>query len=580
MEARNIIVLILAFTSCFSFAISSQEYRGRWKLLKKDIGVSAMHIALLPNERVVTFDRTDAGHSNITLPKEKCKGSHTVADCYAHSVEFDVYNMSVRPLTVITDTWCSSGALLPSGTLIQSGGFKGGYKVVRYFRPCEDCDWDEDPDGLVSPRWYASNQILPEGNVIVVGGRDQFSFEFIPRSMSSERTQYRLPFLHETMELQRMENNLYPFLHLSPDGNLFIFANNRSILLDYKENKVVRTYPDMPGGVARNYPSTGSSVLLPLRLSLINSSAPNAEAFICGGTHPYSSKKANAGIFIEATKSCGRMMITSTNPKWEMEEMPLSRVMGDMILLPTGDVLIINGAKKGSAGWNAAMEPVLNPVLYRPNADDSDTRKFGRFEVMKGNVIPRLYHSSAHLLSDGRVLVGGSNPHAVYNFSAMYPTELSVEAFYPPYLDSSKSRPSNVWVSPGTEVGYMQKFKVNFQFENMIYLGENDNEKVKVTMVAPSFTTHSFSMNQRVLVLANDGVRQLSAASYHVECHAPANAALAPPGYYQLFVIYDGVPSIGKWVQHGGPCLPPSENTRVEEKATEVTLSTRMPPAN
>ncbi|KAK6935608.1 Glyoxal oxidase, N-terminal [Dillenia turbinata] len=77
-----------------------------------------------------------------------------------------------QPSTVITDTWCSSGALLPSGTLIQSGDFHGGNKVVRYFRPCEDCDWDEDPDGLVSPRWYASNQILLKGNVIVVRGRN------------------------------------------------------------------------------------------------------------------------------------------------------------------------------------------------------------------------------------------------------------------------------------------------------------------------------------------------------------------------------------------------------------------------
>ncbi|KAK6935609.1 Glyoxal oxidase, N-terminal [Dillenia turbinata] len=316
-----------------------------------------------------------------------------------------------------------------------------------------------------------------------------------------------------------MENNLYPSLHLCPDGNLFIFANNRSILLDYTNNKVVRMYPDMPGGVARNYPSTGSSVLLPLKLLPINSSAPNAEVFICGGTHPYSYQKANEGMFLEATRSCGRLNITSANPEWEMEEMPLRRVMGDMILLPTGDVLIMNGARKGSAGWNDAIDPVLIPVIYQPDTDDSGTMKFGGFEVMKGSVISRLYHSSAHLLSDGR---------AVYNFS----TELSVEAFYPPCLDSSRSRPSNLWISAGTEFGNMQKFEVNFQYEIMVYLGKNDNEKIKVTMVAPSFTTHSFSMNQRVLVLANDGVRQVSAVSYYVECYVPATAALAPPGYY------------------------------------------------
>ena len=46
--------------------------------------------------------------------------------------------------------------------------------------------------------------------------------------------------------------------------------------------------------------------------------------------------------------------------------MPMPRVMGDMVSLPTDDVLIINGASKGSIGWVMAQDPVLEPVLYKP----------------------------------------------------------------------------------------------------------------------------------------------------------------------------------------------------------------------
>ncbi|PON92791.1 1,4-alpha-glucan-branching enzyme [Trema orientale] len=555
--------------------LPNNQLAGNWRLLKRNIGISAMHMAVLPNERVIVFDRTNFGPSNIT--KKNCPttkdGSESESEsesgsssCYAHSVEFDPSKRTVRPLTILTDTWCSSGALSHDGVLIQSGGYERGERVVRYFSPCTDCDWVEDPNGLVSPRWYASNQVLNDGKIIVVGGRYQFSYEFIPKKSGSDRKQYGLPFLKETRYLDTVPNNLYPFLHLSPDGNLFIFANDRGILLDYVNNKVVRRFAAMPGGFSRNYPSTGSSALLALNLSgtgISNGGTfPDANVLVCGGTLPESNVKAVAGEYLPATRSCGRLTITKVNPKWEMEEMPIGRVMGDMILLPTGDVLIINGAGRGTAGWDSAREPVLNPVIYRPG-NEPETR----FEVLAPSTIPRLYHSTAHLLSDGRVLVGGSNPNRNYNFSTLFPTELSLEAFYPPYFstDKVKSRPLITSIKPvmktsGTTVvlNYKQRMSVHFRLKYTV----KGSELVYVTMVAPSFTTHSFAMNQRLLVLdmgelvvgkgkssSSDSSGSSNINNYMIQGYVPATSAVAPPGYYMLFVVVDGVPSRGMWVR-------------------------------
>ncbi|KAJ0482588.1 putative galactose oxidase [Helianthus annuus] len=532
-----IILLLSTLPSSSSSSIPNYSTKGKWKLLKSSIGVSAMHMALLPNDRVITFDRTDFGPSNITFPAEKCPPG---LDCYAHSVEFYPAKRGVRPLTILSDTWCSSGALLPNGVLIQSGGNNAGERVVRTFSPCDDCDWVETRNGLVSPRWYASNQLLPNGKVIIVGGRRQFTYEFIPKTSSS--VEYQLPFLKETIRSDAFPNNLYPFIHLNTDGNLFIFANDRAILLDYVHNKVVRRYPVMPGGVSRNYPSTGSSVLLPMNLSGSSATTPPvAEVFVCGGTVPDAVDKAIVGVFVEGAKTCGRLRLNDANPQWEMTEMPLRRIMGDMLLLPTGDVLIINGAARGAAGWEFAREPVLEPVLYEPGSK--------MFRKMNPTTIPRMYHSSAHLLSDGRVIVGGSNPNSNYNFSALFPTELSVEAFSPPYLFGPKSRPNITGIRSGVNLVYGQKIVVNFRLKG-------DEKKFKdaevyVTMMAPSFTTHSFSMNQRLLVVEVAEIRRRFAENYAVVCLTPATPQVAPPGYYQLSVVYDGVPSRSRWVQIG-----------------------------
>ncbi|XP_068634964.1 aldehyde oxidase GLOX-like [Aristolochia californica] len=539
-------VLALAAFLLLIIASPGECSKGKWKLLKRSIGISAMHLALLPNSKIIAFDRTDFGPSNVSLPNGRCRldglDQALKKDCYAHSVEFDSRNRNVRPLTVLTDTWCSSGSLSPDGTLVQSGGFNDGERTVRYFSPCDDCDWVEVRNALAVRRWYASNQILPNGMIIVVGGREQFSYEFIPKVSASDFFVRQLPFLKETKEDSLLENNLYPFLHLSPDGNLFIFANNRAILLDYTYNRVVKRFPVMPGGVARNYPSTGSSVLLPL---VLRDQEVQAEVFICGGAPPKSNYLANQGTFLQAAKSCGRLKFTDASPSWKMEEMPLARVMGDMILLPTGDVLIINGAAKGTAGWDCGRQPVLNPVLYRTGS--TYTLEVNKFEVMNPSSIPRLYHSTAHLLPDGRVLVGGSNPHQRYNFSGVtFPTELSLEAFYPPYLtgtDAAVSRPE-ITLREGSKLNYNQRFSVEFKTKQTA--GDQD---VYLTMVAPSFTTHSFSMNQRVLVLKVSDMNQVSGNCYVIEGVAPATAQLAPPGYYLLHVIVNGgIPSRGVWV--------------------------------
>uniref|UniRef100_K4AJW3 Galactose oxidase-like Early set domain-containing protein n=1 Tax=Setaria italica TaxID=4555 RepID=K4AJW3_SETIT len=535
---------------------------GRWDLLQRSIGVSAMHMQLLHNDRVIIFDRTDFGRSNLSLPGGRCRVNPREralpgGDCTAHSAEYDVAANAARPLFVFTDTWCSSGTVAPDGTLVQTGGWNDGYRNARTMPVCggsdgKSCDWSEKQDALAANRWYATNQILPDGRAFIIGGRRQFSYEFYPKADPSDTSVIQMPFLVQTRDPE--ENNLYPFVHLNIDGNLFIFAKNRAILLDYKRNKVARTYPVLADGDPRNYPSSGSSVLLPLK--------PNpteAEVLVCGGapSGSYNSTKGSARTFVPALATCGRIKITDPSPAWVIETMPSPRVMGDMILLPNGaEVAIINGAADGTAGWEAAGTPNYAPVIYRPDRSPGD-----RFEEQAATGVARLYHSSVVLLRDGRLLVGGSNPHTYYNFSGVeFPTELSLEAFSPEYLDQSNDmlRPRILDPSPigaASSVSYGTTLKLQFSVPASARrrrggAGGFGLGEVSVTMVAPSFTTHSFAMNQRLLFLevGKTAAVRGRAGTYNVSATMPATAVLAPPGYYMVFVVNGHVPSEGIWV--------------------------------
>ncbi|KAG0481090.1 hypothetical protein HPP92_011948 [Vanilla planifolia] len=206
--------------------------------------------------------------------------------------------------------------------------------------------------------------------------------------------------------------------------------------------------------------------------------------------------------------------------------MPLPRVMGDMVLLPTGDVLIINGASAGTAGAEMARKPVLNPILYRPGLPT-----VSRFVVVNYSPIPRLYGSTAALDTYVRVLVGGSNPHDGYVFSDVsFPTDLSIEAFHPP-----------------------------------------DPQAVEVVLVAPTFVTHSVGMNQRAVALQVERVESSSPPlNYDVEVRVPPSPTIAPPGYYMLFVVHAGVPSEAVWgrdmsAENGRCCFREPSSSRLNE---------------
>ncbi|KAL1566862.1 (methyl)glyoxal oxidase [Salvia divinorum] len=443
---------------------------------------------------------------------------------------------------VDSSPWCSSGGLSRNGSLISTGGDKDGLKSVRILKPCEDCDFEENKRALFANRWYATQHTLDDGNFILVGGRNSYNYEIVPPDTLQFTPQlFELALLEDTNDDAGRENNLYPFVNLLPDGNLFVFANHKSIILDPGTGKTVRPLPDLPGG-SRNYPASGMSALLPIDLNKDN---PNIEILVCGGNtrdaYILSDLQQPQRTFVEAARDCGRLNLNVKGADWEKEDMPTPRVMGDMLVLPTGDLLMLNGAKAGTSAWDAADEPNLTPVLYSPYKE-----KGYRFQELAPSAIPRMYHSCSAVLPDGKILVAGSNTNAFYKLEKYgddfkFPTELRVEKFSPPYLAPEMEINRVKILNAESE----KELKYGVEFD--LVIGPRDvnvkQNEIRVTMYSPPFTTHGYSMNQRLLIL-----KLVSVQNGRIKVVAPPTARLAPPGHYLLFVVHREVPSRGIWV--------------------------------
>jgi hypothetical protein len=138
-------------------------------------------------------------------------------------------------------------------------------------------------------------------------------------------------------------------------------ANNQSIIYDIEANTET-ILPDLPNGVRVTNPFDGTATLLPLSPPLYI-----PEVLVCGGTNKSDQTPAeDLSSQDPASDQCSRITLTPAGIKkgWEVERMLEGRVMLEMILLPTGQVLITNGAQTGYAAISS-----VGVITGNSNAD-------------------------------------------------------------------------------------------------------------------------------------------------------------------------------------------------------------------
>ena len=425
-----------------------------WALVQKGTtGVNAMQLAVISATHALILDKVE--HNPLTVDS-----GHP-----AWGALFNMDTYAVTPLHVRSNSFCAGGTFLGNGTLANVGGNPvvedhtapadfgdtGGTQAVRLFAPCDEpdaarCDIVEYPERvrLASLRWYATVLRIEDGSAMILGGSTRGGWMnnattnnptveyFPPKNLG---TPVHLPFLVDTLN-----SNLFPIAFALPDGRVFVAANRDAMIYDWKKNKEQRL-PGLPNGVRVTYPMTGTALLLPLDPS--NGYAP--EVLICGGS-TLDDKRPSYELSAKdpASDQCARLLLTPAGiaAGWQVERMPGPRMMPDAVLLPTGAIVLLNGAASGISGYgnvknqvgqSNADGAVCAAVLY-----DFAAPAGSRFtQGLPESTIPRMYHSTATLTPKGDIMIAGSNPN-LDRSEMVYGTEYRVEWLQPPYMTAER----------------------------------------------------------------------------------------------------------------------------------------------
>jgi hypothetical protein len=225
-----------------------------------------------------------------------------------------------------------------------------------------------------------------------------------------------------------------------------------------------------------------------------------------------------------ATNTVELLDLGSANPGWQFAAaMHHPRVLCDSVLLPDGHVLVVGGSSTGKS--DVAVDPVLPTERY-----DASTNTWTELAPINCG---HLYHSTALLLPDGRVMRGGKDGQFQRDPYKYF--EHRLELFSPPYLFAGP-RPQ-ISSSPA-HGGYGQNITIGCPAPGNV---------ARIALIRLGSVTHNFHMDQRYvgLVIASTTAGALTAT-------LPPNSKIAPPGAYMLFLVDGaGVPSVGRTIKVG-----------------------------
>ncbi|KAG9014896.1 hypothetical protein FRB94_009054 [Tulasnella sp. JGI-2019a] len=409
---------------------------------------------------------------------------------------------------------------------------------------------------MTTRRWYPTLETLQDGSIIIIGGnqwggyvndagQNNPTYEFYP----SQGPPVGLNMLNDTLPA-----NLFPLTWLLPSGNLFIQSNWGAEIFDW-QNNVEYPIGDIPHAV-RTYPGSAANIMLPLTPE----NGWTATILFCGGTNLQPDQWTTNWAIAEYPADASCVKITpDVSQDWidEGETLPDGRAMGSFIVLPDATILLTNGVNTGTAGYGNQSwvvgghsygdNPLYQGLIYDPSkpfGSRMSSDGMGQLNVEK------MYHSSCVLLPDGSVWCSGSNPNPDYvspKSGAKYPTRTAVERFFPSYYSKTRPDPQNL----PTTLGYGGP-SWNITLASSDLLGSMNNlATAKVVVIRTGFSTHAINMGQRYVQLNSTYVGNVDGSATLQVQQLPPNPSILAPGPAFLYVVVNGIPSMGQMIMVG-----------------------------
>ena len=450
---------------------NSGSTEGMWSQVL-DWPLVAIHSALMPDGKILTWD----DHTDAT-----------------GAVVFDPVTLSVtvRPY-LSANLFCAGLNLLADGRVFVVGGHNNAAHVGitngTIFNPQTQA-WSATA-AMTYPRWYPTVTTLPDGRMLTIAGETNCNNcnALIPEIYN--------PVTGTWTRLTGAPLDLpyYPHNFVLPNGRILVAGANKRAIATYMLDIATQTWTTVDPTVLY-----GGSAVMYAPMKFMKSGR--------GWDPDLPPVPAAATTYV--------LDMAAPTPRWrQTASMAYARTQHNMTLLPDGTVLTIGGGTNSDV--HDPNAPVMRPELWNPATEG--------WTLMAPMDRPRIYHSTALLLPDGRVLSMGGGRTG--------PSYLDAQFYSPPYLFKGP-RPT-ITSAPAT-VGYGASF----------FVGTPNGAAISaVNFLKLGAVTHAFDANQRILKLTF----QQTAGGLTVQ--APANAMLATPGHYMLFILDgNGVPSVASIVK-------------------------------
>ena len=362
------------FTASAITSPSAPDIVGQWGTAF-DVGTVAVNMVLLRTGKVLMFS-----------------GS------YSFSAAERVWDPVTGTVTVVPNPYynlfCAGQAQLPDGRILVAGGHDPsglGASNANIFDPVSQ-SWSALPN-MAYRRWYPTVTALADGRMLVTSGAQSCltCLADVPEIFNPATSKFT------SLTSARLGIDYYPFMFVLPDGRLLSAGSNESAYQTRTLNL-----------------STGSWSMVDPVIKDGHSAVMYAPGKVLKtGT------AADSGTAGNAASTAYVIDMTQPSPTWrQVPSMKFARAFQNMTVLPDGNVLVTGG---GTAldGYDVS-KGVKTAELWSPTSET--------FTPLSDAAYSRLYHSTALLLPDARVLIAGSGDDgpAVNNTKA--------ELYSPPYL--------------------------------------------------------------------------------------------------------------------------------------------------
>jgi hypothetical protein len=517
---------------------------GRWGAAFQ-IPVMAIHGAVLPTGKVMWFSypknpSTLHNPDGANVPNTAQAWLWDPATGTSTRVDPPLWRDPKDGVMKPANIWCAGQTFTADGRLVVVGGnlafststsnFKGLQKVYT-FNPFAET-WTEQPD-MRHGRWYPSAVRLPDGRIPILSGWDESGKNppvydkdvevFTPSADLNGRGSISL--IGQTgLAGMPPTGGLYPHMFAMPSGRTLVAG-------PFPEDSWFMNSPGATSFSWTDVPNPARDRLWGTAVLMPGGPGGSSRVMGLGGSAPPTITSTTTDLAVRTTEVLDE---ANSDPRWQpASSMNVGRGHHNTVLLPDGSMVTVGGGVgiRNGDQWQGD-EAQKQIELWDPATRNW---RLGPSQAEK-----RTYHSIAMLLPDGRVISAGDDVNGGIDKD-------TAEIYEPPYLFKG-ARPTISWAPGAIRTG--TTFEVDTPDANI----------ARATLLAPSAVTHAADMNQRSIELS------VSRRSGGVTLSAPATAAIAPPGYYMLFLLNDsGVPSVARWVRlsvDGTPSALPEQQRR------------------